>query len=139
LQYILQIDAKKEVQIMARFTSSEVQVMRILWEHGEMSPGQIQALFPRPIKNSALRALLSVLLEKGHVVRQRQGKAFFYKAKTRKEPAFRAMYRDMLNIFCGGSDEALICHILKTEDLSKEELCELKRLAEEKLDEENAK
>ena len=124
---------------MARFTKGEAEVMRILWERGELNPGRIQEKYPRPIKNSALRALLAVLMEKGHVVRQRKGKAYFYKAKTRRDSAFRTMYRELLNTFCGGSHEALICHIIKSEALSKEELRELKHLAEEKIDEEDGK
>ena len=121
---------------MARFTKAEVEVMRILWEHGASKPGQIEEKFPRPIKNSALRALLTVLIDKGHVVRRRKGKAYFYKARTRKESAFRAMYRELLNTFCGGSHEALVFHIIKTEELSNDELRELKQLAQERIEEE---
>lgn len=119
---------------MARFTKAEFEVMRILWERGESNPGQIQEQFPRPIKNSALRALLGVLINKGHVARRRQGKAYFYKARTRKESAFRVMYRELVTTFCGGSHEALVFHIIKTEKLSNEELRELKRLADEHIE-----
>jgi len=35
---------------MARFTAGEMEVMRILWEHGELKPSEIQRRFPRPIK-----------------------------------------------------------------------------------------
>ena len=40
---------------MAHFTAGEMEVMRILWEHGELKPAEIQTHFPRPIKNAALR------------------------------------------------------------------------------------
>ena len=30
---------------MPRFTAGELEVMRILWEHGEMKPAEIQAHF----------------------------------------------------------------------------------------------
>jgi BlaI family transcriptional regulator, penicillinase repressor len=139
LQYLLQIDVSEEVHAVARFTSGEVEVMRILWEHGELSPVQIQEHYPRPIKNSALRAFLSVLMDKGHVARRRQGKSYFYRAKTLKDSAFRTMYRDLINIFCGGSQEALIFHIVKSQSLSQKELRELKQLAEEKIGKGEAK
>ena len=52
---------------MARFTEGELEVMQVLWEHGELKPGEIQERFPRGIRNAALRSVLLVLLEKGHV------------------------------------------------------------------------
>ena len=39
---------------MPRFTPGELKVMRLLWEHGEMKPADLQkAGFPEPIKNPA--------------------------------------------------------------------------------------
>ncbi|WP_197172032.1 BlaI/MecI/CopY family transcriptional regulator [Novipirellula aureliae] len=32
---------------MPPFTSGELEVMQLLWEHGEMKPGEIQDVFPR--------------------------------------------------------------------------------------------
>ena len=49
---------------MSRFTSGEIKVMRILWEHGELKLAELQAQFPEPIKNPALRSYLTTLVEK---------------------------------------------------------------------------
>jgi BlaI family transcriptional regulator, penicillinase repressor len=114
---------------MAQFTAGEMEVMRILWEHGELKPAEIQRLFPRPIKNAALRSYLTILVEKGHLVRRSRGKAFYYRPKTRRESTFRSMIREVVNTFCGGSSEALLCRLLAKEKLSPEELLELHRTA----------
>ena len=114
-----------------RLTAAELDVMQILWDHGELKPSQIQELFPRSIKNPALRSILGILVEKAHVVRRRDGKAFFYKAKTRRQSAFRSMVRDVADAFCQGSAEALVLNLIKTQKLSEEDLLELKRLADE--------
>jgi len=116
---------------MARFTQGELEVMRILWQHGELKPGDIQRRFPRPIKNPALRSCLAILVEKGHVTRRKVGKAFFYKAKTRQQSAFRGMLRSLVNTFCQGSTEALMAALIRNEKLSEKELLELKRIADE--------
>ena len=34
---------------MPRFTQGELEIMRILWKHGELKPAEIQEHFPRPI------------------------------------------------------------------------------------------
>lgn len=114
-----------------RLTSAELEVMQILWEHGELKPAEIQDRFPRSIKNPALRSILGILADKGHVARRKDGKAFLYKAKTQSQSVFRSMLREMADVFCQGSSEALLMNLIKSQKLSEEELIELKRLADE--------
>jgi len=116
---------------MARLTPGEMEVMRVLWEHGELKPSEIQQRFTRPIKNAALRSYLTILHAKGHVLRRRRGNAFYYRPKTKRESTFRSMLSDLVNTFCDGSVEALLCHLLAKEKLSHEELLELQRVAQE--------
>jgi BlaI family transcriptional regulator, penicillinase repressor len=121
----------KEKTAMRQFTAGEFEVMRILWEHGELKPAEIQERFPRPIKNAALRSYLTILVEKGHLLRRSKGKAFYYRPKTKRDSTFRSMLGELVNTFCGGSSEALLCHLLAQEKLSQEELLDLQRLAQE--------
>jgi predicted transcriptional regulator len=116
---------------MPRFTQGELEVMRILWEHGELKPAEIHARFPRKITNPSLRSYLAILLEKGHLVRRRVGKAYYYRAKTRRESTFRSMLRELARVCCDGSVENLLCQLIRTEKLSAADLLELKRLSTE--------
>lgn len=115
---------------MPRFTEGELEIMRILWDHGEMKPADIQEHFPRKITNSSLRSYLAILLDKNHLVRRRVGKAYFYRAKTRRNSALREKLRDLTRAYCGGSVDALLCHLIRSQKLSAEDLIELKRLSE---------
>jgi predicted transcriptional regulator len=116
---------------MSPFTSGELAVMQILWQRGEMKPSEIQKHFPEPIKNPALRSYLTILLEKGHVARRKAGKAYYYKAVTRQNSAFRQTLRKMIDAYCEGSTEALLMTLLRSEKLTDDELLKLKRLADE--------
>ena len=60
---------------MPRFTPGELKVMRLLWEHGELKPSELQDRFPEPIKNPALRSYLTTLAREGtrHPTSRRQG------------------------------------------------------------------
>ncbi len=118
---------------MAQFTAGEMEVMRILWDHGEMKPAEIQKHFSRPIKNAALRSYLTILCEKGHVKRRLQGKAYFYSPKTRQASTFRSRLKDLINTFCGGSAEELLCHLIAAEKLSEKELLELRQTAKKRI------
>ena len=113
---------------MVQFTPGELEVMQVLWDHGEMKPAEIQDAFVREIKNPALRSVLSVLVDKGHVTRRQVGKAFFYKAKTRRQSAFRSMLRDLAQAFGDGSTKSLLFNLVKAEKLTDEDVAALKRL-----------
>ena len=65
------------------------------------------------------------------MTRRRVGKAYSYKAVTRSRSAFRTMLGELVDSFCGGSVQALVMNIIKAEQLSEEELLEIKRLADE--------
>lgn len=117
---------------MASFTTSEANVMKILWEYGELKPSEIQEEYPRAIKNAALRFQLRVLLEKGHITRRKVGKAYYYKAATARQGAFKRMAQRMAEVYCRGSAAGLIAELIKTEKLTKQEIQELQRLAQAK-------
>ncbi len=115
---------------MPRFTPGELAVMQTLWEHGELKPSEVQENFREPIKNPALRSYLAILLEKGHVSRRKVGKAYYYRAVTRRSTAFRSMIREIADAYCDGSARNLVLNLIRAEKLSDEELLELKRLAD---------
>src|SRR5262245_1939606 len=115
---------------MSKFTPGELNVMQLLWEHGELKPSQLQRLYPEPIKNPALRAYLTILLNKGHVSRRKVGKAYVYKAATARQSVFRTKLRELVDVFCSGSTQSLLLNLIRSEDLSEAELLQLKRLAD---------
>ena len=117
---------------MSLFTSTELEVMKILWEHGELKPSQIQERYSRPIKNAALRFQLKVLLEKGHIARRKIGKAYYYKALSPRKGSLKTMVRRMVEVYSKGSTAGFIAELIKNEKLSEEDLLELKELAEVK-------
>jgi BlaI family transcriptional regulator, penicillinase repressor len=117
--------------LMPRFTQGELEIMRILWTEGELKPAEIHERFPRKITNPSLRSYLAILVEKGHLARRKVGKAFYYRAKTRRESTFRSMLRDLTRVCCDGSMENLLCNLIRSQKLSEADLLELKRLSEE--------
>ncbi|WP_309386860.1 BlaI/MecI/CopY family transcriptional regulator [Cerasicoccus frondis] len=121
-----------------QFTPAELEVMTVLWEHGELKPGQIQERFPREIKNPALRSILGILCEKGHVERRLEGKAYFYSARTRRQRAFKERLNELLENYCNGSMRSLLLHLSEADKLSQDDVETLKRIAE-KMPEETEK
>ena len=113
-----------------RLTPGELKVMRLLWQHGEMKPPEIAQLYKPPIKNAALRACLSVLVDKKHVTRRRDGRAYYYKAVTPERRAYKTMLRDLIDNFCDGSARQLMLNLAEEEKLSEDDLRAIKELTE---------
>ncbi len=117
---------------MSEFKPNELELMQILWEHGPLKPAGIQEHLGRRVKNSALRWELRGLVEKGHVVREKQGKAYFYRAKAAPRGILKKVTRTLAEIFSGGSSVELIGKLIEAEDLSEEDIRELRRIATRK-------
>ncbi len=130
LQYILHFEVVE--RLMPMFTPGERHVMRVLWLHGELPPTEIQKHYPEPIKNSALRSYLTILVSKGHVTRRKVGKAYYYQAITRSGSAFSTTLRELVDTYCNGSTRALLMNLIRSEQLDDEELLHIKRLADER-------
>jgi predicted transcriptional regulator len=112
---------------------NELEILKILWNEGPLKPADIQERLEEPVKNSALRAQLTSLVDKGHLKRRRRGKAFFYSAETPKESAFQAVSRRIADVFFEGSSIALVGQLIESaDDLTEEDLAVLRRIAERK-------
>lgn len=114
-----------------RFTPGELRVMQALWEHGELKPAELRERFGEPIKDPALRSYLKILVEKGHVSRRKDGKAYFYSAVTPRKRALRAMLTEIVDSFFAGSTKQLLLSLVESERLSEADLSELRSAAAE--------
>lgn len=114
---------------MSELNKNELEAMRILWKNGPLKPAEIQRRFAWPIENATLRSVLRVLMQKGHVKRRRKGKAYFYHAKVSRRGILSKMARRMAEVFSAGSAADLIAQLIKTENLTREEIQELRQIA----------
>jgi predicted transcriptional regulator len=106
----------------AALNQNELEALRILWEGGELKPADIQSRFSWPIENATLRSVLVNLVEKGHITRKLQGKAFFYGASTPKMTLLQHMLQMMAQVFAGGSSRELVAQLVETGDIKPKDL-----------------
>jgi len=107
---------------MARFTPGELEVMQVLWRESPLKPAEIESRLPRPIGNAALRSVLRVLMEKGHLKRSRKGKAYYYRPARPARASFRQMARRLADVFFGGSSFDLIAGLIESEKLTQDDI-----------------
>lgn len=108
---------------------NELEALRILWERGELKPADIQAQFSWPIENATLRSVLVNLVEKKHVTRKLQGKAFFYAARVPKAALLQNLVRHLAQVFAGGSHQELVAQLVETGDIKPADLKAIREAA----------
>ncbi|HVT79243.1 MAG TPA: BlaI/MecI/CopY family transcriptional regulator [Phycisphaerae bacterium] len=115
------------------FSRRERQIMDILFARGEASAADVQAALPDAPGYSAVRALLRILEEKGHVRhREEQGKYIFSPTVSRTRAAQSALRRLLDTFFAGSLEEAISTHLTDPKTrLSPEQLKRLTALIEQ--------
>lgn len=110
---------------------NDLEIMKVLWEHGSLKPADIEEKLRYSMKNAALRWQLRALMEKGHVTRKKVGKAFFYQATTSQHRAFEKSARRLINVFGGGSVVAFVGRMIDLDLMSPKDIEQLRKYASE--------
>lgn len=111
----------------------ERQIIDILYSRGRATAAEVQAALPDPPTYSAVRAMLRILEDKGHVRHQQDGPRYVYLPTVARDNASRSALRHMLQTFFDGSAEQAISALLddSSSRLSGAELDRLARLIDE--------
>ena len=107
----------------------ERQIMDILFERGEATAAEVMAALSDPPSNSAVRSLLRILEEKGHVRHVKKGMRYLYRPVQPRQSAAHSVLKQVLHTFFGGSVEKAVTTLLSAPD-SRLSDAELERLAE---------
>ena len=107
----------------------ERQIMEILYQRGKASASEVREAMEDAPSYSAVRAMMRVLEEKGHVRHQEEGLKYVYAPVVARDKAKRSAVKHMLETFFGGSPEQAVAALL---DVSATRLTreELERMAE---------
>jgi predicted transcriptional regulator len=111
----------------------ERQIMDIVYAAGETSAAGVHAALPDPPSYSAVRALLAILVEKGHLKHRSEQGRYIYVPTRRRAHVGRSALRRVLDTFFEGSLEKAVAALLHGEgaNLSQEELQRLGQLIQQ--------
>jgi len=93
--------------------------MDVIYELQEATVNQVLERLPRPPGYSAVRALLRVLEQKGHLAHRQDGPRYIYVPTWPKERARRSALKHLLQTFFDGSTEDAVAALL---DISEDNL-----------------
>ncbi len=107
----------------------ERQIMDVLYQRGKASAADVREGISDPPSYSAVRAMLRVLEEKGHIAHSMDGVKYVFSPTVRRDKAKRSALKHLLDTFFNDSPEQVVAALL---DVSSTRLtrAELDRMAE---------
>jgi predicted transcriptional regulator len=100
----------------------ERQIMEVIYSRGRATAAEVRDNLPDPPSYSAVRAMLRILEDKGHLVHESDGPRYVFLPTTPREEAQETALRGVVRTFFDGSPESAVAALLDTEDLDEEAL-----------------
>lgn len=114
--------------VFGQLSRRERQIMDILYRCGKAAASEVREAMEDAPSYSAVRAMLRVLEDKGHVRHQAEGLRYVYVPVVAREQAKRSAVKHLMSTFFNDSPEQIVAALL---DLSSTRLTrqELDRMA----------
>jgi len=111
----------------------ERQIMDILYQRGKASASDVRDSMEAAPGYSAVRAMLRVLEEKGHVKHQAEGLKYVYVPVVARDKAKRSAVKHVMETFFNGSAEQIVAALLDVSStrLTREELDRMSEMIEQ--------
>jgi predicted transcriptional regulator len=111
----------------------ERQIMDILYQRGRASASDVRQAMEAAPGYSAVRAMLRVLEEKGHVQHQAEGLKYVYVPTVARDKAKRSAVKHVMETFFNGSAEQIVAALLDVSStrLTRQELDRMSEMIEQ--------
>ena len=117
-----------------RLGDLQLRIMRVLWQRQEASVAIVHEELGGAAKfaYTTIATMLRKMEVRGLVSHYEEGRSFIYKPRIKEDAVSRSMADDLLEKLFGGSLTLAVNHLLRSREVSREELRELERLIAER-------
>ena len=91
----------------------ERQIMDVVYRLGRASVGDVRDHLPDPPSYSAVRAMLNLLEDKGHLTHEQDGLRYVYKPTAARSQLRRSALRHVVQTFFDGSPTSAVAALLE--------------------------
>ena len=129
--------AKTRVNL-PKVSAAEWEVMRVLWERSPLTANEVAERIPAQFDwhPKTVRTYLRRLTDKGAISKRRHGKVYRYSPLVNEETCVRHETRSFLRRVYGGALTPMLARFLQEEDLTPEDVRELRRVLNGKQEDE---
>lgn len=117
---------------MSTLSRREREIMDILYQRGKSSASEVREAMPNAPSYSAVRAMLRVLEEKGHVKHRSEGLRYVYVPTVAHEKAKRSAVKHLVDTFFSDAPEDVVAALLDVSStrVTREELDRMSEMIE---------
>ena len=120
-------------EAMSKPTTSELEILRVLWERGPSTVRDVQEVLARtkPTGYTTVLKLLQIMAVKAMVIRNKDERAHIYEARESAENTKRQLVGDLMQRAFAGSASDLMMHALSGEKTPASEIEEIRRMLDD--------
>jgi len=113
-----------------KLTDAELEIMHLVWELDDATVREIHERLNqrRTLAYTTVMTMMNILEEKGHLTRNKQGRAYHYEPVRPKSQVISGMVDDFVGKVFEGSARPLVLGLVKERKLSKKDLEEIARM-----------
>lgn len=111
----------------------ERQIMDALYRLGKAPAAEIRDAIPDPPSYTAVRTMLTILQEKGHVRFERDGAKYVYEPVVPRDEMAKSVIDGVVKNFFGGSIERVVATLIDSQEakLTEEQISGLQAIIDE--------
>ena len=120
---------------MAKISSAEWEVMRVLWTKGETTSTEITKILStkQDWSASTVKTLLGRLADKGYLTSRREGRTYLYQAILNEEEANFTAVNEVLSKICLTKHHHLLGELIQQTPMTKEQIKDLQDIIASKV------
>jgi predicted transcriptional regulator len=115
--------------LTTQLSRRERQIMDVVYRVGKVTAAEVLAELPDPPSYSAVRAMLRLLEDKGHVRHEQDGPRYVYLPTVNRDKARKSAMKHLVRTFFDGSTEDAVAALLQNDaGMNDDELERLSKL-----------
>lgn len=115
-----------------KLSPANLEIMKVAWEKGEVTVADVvEAINSKrrePVRRTTVQVQMNRLEDYGWLKHRSEGRTYIYSAVVEKHKTRREILEDIKNRVFGGSRAELVKCLIEEEDISSEEIKELRDL-----------
>src|SRR6267154_713807 len=108
-------------------TNAEHRIMEVIWARGSATVAEVVEALNGKDAYTTILTLMRILKAKGYLSTRKEGRAFMFVPRVDRDTAARKAVHQLLSKFFSGSPSELVLSFLREEELTPEELDDLKQ------------
>jgi predicted transcriptional regulator len=115
-------------------TEQELEIMKIVWRRGSATVRDVyeDLLAHRKIAYTTVMTMMGILEQKGHLKKSSDERAYVYRPAKPQREVVGKMVQDFVKRVFNGSAKPLLVHLIEDQNISSDELEEVRRLLADK-------